>query len=84
MQNLGEGLDGSEIKIYPNPSSANVTFEVSDDFIGNTVSVYTLDSREVQRFILESNTNSISIEKSGMYLIKIDGKPGVHKVFIEN
>ncbi|MEQ8360704.1 MAG: T9SS type A sorting domain-containing protein [Cytophagales bacterium] len=84
VQSLGEGLDESEVKIYPNPSSANVTFEVSDDFIGNTVSVYTLDSREVQRFILESNTNSISIEKSGMYLIKIGGKPGVHKLFIEN
>lgn len=84
VQSLGSGLDGSEIKIYPNPSSANITFDVSDDFIGNTVSVYTLDSREVQRFILESNINSISIEKSGMYLIRIEGNSKVHKVFIEN
>ncbi len=84
VQSLGESKELSEVNIYPNPSSGNVTLEVSDAFIGKTVSVYTLDSREVQRFILDSNSSSISIEKSGMYLIKIDGNSQVHKVFIEN
>ncbi len=84
VQSLGESFELSKVSIYPNPSKGFITLKVTDDLVNKTVKVYTLESREVQRFNLDSNTNTISIEKSGMYLIKIEGNSKVYKVFIEN
>lgn len=84
VQSLNSSEDLAEVKIYPNPSKGVITLDVSNDLVGKAASVYTLDSKEIQSFILDSNTNTIYIEKSGLYLMKIEGNSNVHKVFIEN
>lgn len=61
-----------DIKIYPNPSEKYITIE-GKSLVKGTVGIYTLDGKELQKFILDScdkNKLDISILPKGIYILR--------------
>ncbi len=83
VQNLGDGLDGPEIKIYPNPSTGYMTLTLPESLVGRQAIIYNLGSREVARLKLKTSSNTISIEESGMYILRVEGHSKLTKLFIQ-
>jgi len=66
-----------DIKIYPNPTTDQLTINYTEVAALRNVEVYNLLGRLVERFPVQSTTRTIlSLENfsAGMYLVKVNGK----------
>lgn len=73
-----EDIDISQLKLYPNPTSENVTIEIPDEFLGSRILVQTIDGRIIHERIATKQNNEISLskDKTGIYLIKLINTDG--------
>ena len=69
---LHEQHISSEIRLYPNPASTEITISHSPEFVGTLLEIQTTQGIAVQSVILQSTPTRLSIEKlpAGIYVIK--------------
>jgi hypothetical protein len=61
-----------QLKLYPNPSSGEITIDVENDLIGSEIRINQLDGKGVySNIITNQGANQISIKESGTYLINV-------------
>ena len=68
--------EAAEIKVYPNPTSAKLRFNISEKNIGNTVKIYNVLGSEVSSYELQNTHDAIEVSalEEGIYIYRIMDK----------
>lgn len=67
------GSQNDRIKLFPNPSSENVSVQVDPAFVGGALSMYSVDGRMVHDMKLSSATVQVDLRElqSGVYSVQV-------------
>lgn len=66
-------INQNQLFIYPNPTSSNITLEITKELIGKHYTIFNIDGKIISRNqIKEINTRiNLDIYESGLYFIKV-------------
>jgi hypothetical protein len=71
---LNEVTQDRIVELFPNPNNGTFTLSVSNDFIGEMYSIFSLDGTKIKTNRIVQNVNEILLDRSistGVYLLKI-------------
>lgn len=69
----------TEVRLFPNPVSQQLTVEISDQEIGSSMSIYNIMGQLVETLVLndKSTTMDVSAFQTGLYMVQLNTPTGV-------
>lgn len=73
-------ITNSDFLLFPNPASQTLNISFSDNYLGKTISITSIDGKTIESQIVSDNTNLVQFNignlSKGLYLVKVTGKNG--------
>jgi hypothetical protein len=81
---VDEGIVSSDVKLFPNPVSDKLNFNLTNDDFAHSIAIFDVNGREVINSKLSQNHLDVSVLKSGIYFVSLTTDKGiVNKKFIK-
>ena len=77
----------NDLIVYPNPVTANLTIQITNDLMGTKAKIYSILGQEVGSISLNEIKNSIDVAhfQNGIYFIKLENETGIKTFkFVKN